>query len=1071
MKRLSPSLLLLLGIFWWGPAVSHFPVSPPEKGVLLYENSFASASQVSDWVMEGPGELSFEKGWMQMQSPREEHHHVLWCPIDFPDRFEATWEVQNLETDAGLLITFFAYTGLKGEDIFEPHLPARAGTFQSYIRDQIKGYHISYYANTPDAPDRGDSHLRKNNTFALVQTGPEGIPPRSEAIHHLRLRKDKAHIQMWVDERKIIDWLDDGWSCGPVYGGGKIGFRQMQWTHFQYRNFKVWALPEESALLPSAEKTLDRTVLVPRFREWPSPLIGTAAKTNPPSLLVPLAKNKQARYSFRLSQNSRFPKDETLGVDKQEWAIYNPHQQLAVGNWFWQSKAEGEEWSELRSFMIEPGVPVLGNISLPDLIARVPQTHPRSLAFASELEAIRKRAVGNPDAARILQEADKALLMDPPEESDGLAENTGSTPTEQKKLNLDASKHLGNTVKKGLDPLVKAYVLTGDERYARAAIRWGLAVAAWDPAGVSMTNNFADSECMRLMADVYDACFALLSETEKAALLRSIEVRAQRFYEGWTQQLESKSFSAHVWQHILERMVKTSLAVLHESPEAPKWFGYLYEIWLSRAPVLGPADGGWWNGTHYFELNALTLLEVPAIFSKLTGEDYLHSPFYANNPYWLWYSFPPNSYSEGFGNGTEKQIGQKLGVLGYADALGRLTGNAYACWYADFHLQKMGKTLVDDGEFRWFRLRWPQNDRPEIPTRIDLPQARVFPQTGTVNMHSNFRYPESNLMLSMRSSPFGSTSHAHADQNSFNLQWGGERIYYNSGYRPAMGVPHYTDWFKASKGHNTVLIDGKEQPKGTGQSYGWMPRFAHGEQISYALGDASHAYDNAGEQVQVAGMKRFRRHLVLLRPGTIVIYDELEADHAANWDWLLHSMEKSWLSEDGQFLFCKTHKAQAQTRILASVPLEIEISTRFDPEPVNFRGMLDEDGELLEYKDQWHIRARPREPQQKIRYLTLIQVNSLFEGGSLSRGFDTRLFKEGEKVVLGGWEISAEMDPEKPASLHIQNAAETALLSLGSSAEVLGGQTFHRDYQQSTLLVEKVKGQWIRQEAIDQLPE
>ena len=27
---------------------------------------------------------------------------------------------------------------------------------------------------------------------------------------------------------------------GALLGSGKIGFRQMKWTHFAYRNFKVW---------------------------------------------------------------------------------------------------------------------------------------------------------------------------------------------------------------------------------------------------------------------------------------------------------------------------------------------------------------------------------------------------------------------------------------------------------------------------------------------------------------------------------------------------------------------------------------------------------------------------------------------------------------------------------------------------------------------------------------------------------------------------------------------------------------------------------------------------------------
>ena len=212
------------------------------KGELIYQNPLDREEAIQNWVMEGPGMLEFREGGMHMFAPEEAWHHVFWCPEDFPSGFIAEWEMQNQEPDAGLAIVFFAAQGINGEDIFDPSLPRRDGTFRYYIKEQLKSYHISYYANNPKNADRGDSHLRKNNLFALVQTGPEGIPTDSKAIHQIRLIKDEAHILMYVDERKIIDWTDDGQTHGPVYGKGKIGFRQMQWSHFRYRNFKVWSI-------------------------------------------------------------------------------------------------------------------------------------------------------------------------------------------------------------------------------------------------------------------------------------------------------------------------------------------------------------------------------------------------------------------------------------------------------------------------------------------------------------------------------------------------------------------------------------------------------------------------------------------------------------------------------------------------------------------------------------------------------------------------------------------------------------------------------------------------------------
>jgi hypothetical protein len=215
------------------------------KGRLLYKTSMNCPNSVKNWRMEGPGKLEFKDGWMHMYSPNEKMHHVFWCPNSFPESFIAEWDAQNMETDAGLCIVFFAAKGEKGEDIFDPNLPERTGIFRQYTLGKIVSYHISYYANTPGNPDRPHANLRKNNKFILVQEGKRGIPAKSRKVHKVRLIKDGPHIVMFIDDRKIIDWTDDGKKYGPVHTDGKIGFRQMKWTHFRYRNLKVWALEKK----------------------------------------------------------------------------------------------------------------------------------------------------------------------------------------------------------------------------------------------------------------------------------------------------------------------------------------------------------------------------------------------------------------------------------------------------------------------------------------------------------------------------------------------------------------------------------------------------------------------------------------------------------------------------------------------------------------------------------------------------------------------------------------------------------------------------------------------------------
>jgi hypothetical protein len=220
-------------------------------GKLLYGSALDAPGSMEGWVMEGPGVTAFEDGWMQMASKEadstaKEGHIVYWCPRDFPESFAAEWEMR-ITSKSGLCIVFFAARGLKGEDIFDPGLPKRTGIFRQYNQGAISCYHISYYASTPSDPGRITSNLRKNSGFHLVSNGPPGIEPGSDAVHAMRLIKDAAHIQLQVDGKVIIDFTDDGQRYGPVLGGGKIGFRQMQWTIARYRGLRVYELRTKNA--------------------------------------------------------------------------------------------------------------------------------------------------------------------------------------------------------------------------------------------------------------------------------------------------------------------------------------------------------------------------------------------------------------------------------------------------------------------------------------------------------------------------------------------------------------------------------------------------------------------------------------------------------------------------------------------------------------------------------------------------------------------------------------------------------------------------------------------------------
>lgn len=218
----------------------------PRKGDLLCSYDLTDATQTARWVMEGPGQATYDEQGMTMVSTvtsdsELQGHIVHWMPDDLPGNFIAQWIMQPL-SEEGLCITFFAAKGVKGEDLFDPSLKKRDGIFKQYTNSDINCYHFSYYANTPFNLGRITTNLRKNSGFYLISNGAPGITPGSRDPHQVMMMKEGGHIVVNVDGKTILDYTDDGNSYGPVLDGGKLGLRQMQWMKARYRDLKVFNL-------------------------------------------------------------------------------------------------------------------------------------------------------------------------------------------------------------------------------------------------------------------------------------------------------------------------------------------------------------------------------------------------------------------------------------------------------------------------------------------------------------------------------------------------------------------------------------------------------------------------------------------------------------------------------------------------------------------------------------------------------------------------------------------------------------------------------------------------------------
>ena len=137
--------------------------------------------------------------------------------------------------------------------------------------------------------------------------------------------------------------------------------------------------------------------------------------------------------------------------------------------------------------------------------------------------------------------------------------------------------------------------------------------------------------------------------------------------------------------------------------------------------------------------------------------------------------------------------------------------------------------------------------------------------------------PEGPSSAVMTFGPFGGF-HGHFDKLSF-VYFGMER---ELGYDPgrarsqAYRLPVHRNWYRATTGHNTVLVDRKSQEGVEGQ----LELFAASPELSAAAANVDRAYEGV-----------LHHRLLVLRPGFLVAADVVTATDGADhtFDWMYHN--------------------------------------------------------------------------------------------------------------------------------------------------------------------------------------
>lgn len=832
---------------------------------------------------------------------------------------------------------------------------------------------------------------------------------------------------------------------------------------------------------PDAEKKSDAQALHPRYREWAAPANGQVVEVNPPALLWPI-RERTDRYRVRLSQKPDFPHKNTLTSEWLNRAEYTSHIALKPGKWYWQYETirpDGKsEWSQVYDFEISKDSREFVTPTIPEFIQQLKaQSHPRLYINQKDLDGFRERNKQNPEAKIVKHRADLNLGMDLiPEAPTRPRDTTGLSDYQKKNMMTHFMYHqFGEKVRKPIFNFCLAYLLTGDEKYIREAIPHTMHVASMDPEGWATQEDFNRASVMLALAEAYDMGYEFFTPEQKQQILEAIRVRGNYFYRQYAQEFELHSMDNHVWQHTLRRWLFTSVAVLGDLPEAEEWLAYCYETWCCRFPILGGNDGGWHDGSSYFQANLESFIYIPFMLKRWTGVDFFNIPWYHNLPSFLIYSFPKDSYSTGFGDDFNKMTKPTKKYISFADALAREISSREARWYTDLLMEGDFKKLYADETFTLYRLLTPVKYEDVTPLSPENePQAKVYRDAGFALMHTDVTDASKDLMATFMSLPFGATGHAHAAHNGFNINFGGYQMFGGTGHYSNFNDAHTLMHYR-TRGHNIILADNLSPVIGE-NGYGWIARFADAEPFSYTLGDATHAFGKMTtpfwiDRMQQSGVEytpengfgdpgitRWRRHFVLLRPDIIVVYDELAAKQPVSWTWLLHSFNP--MKGENNTIYTANPAGVSRFDLFSSDPVNTDISNEFFSPAINWKGRTGDDGKPMEYEKHWHASFKTTTKSEAARFLGVFQITT---------GKATCIQPEMQngKLQIGEWTIQAELDTTQPASLDIRDHNGNAIIYNMPDPKIKGGKIKTR-LKGSTVIVEKGK---LTKELQDILPQ
>ncbi len=554
-----------------------------------------------------------------------------------------------------------------------------------------------------------------------------------------------------------------------------------------------------------------------------------------------------------------------------------------------------------------------------------------------------------------------------------------------------------------------AYVATDDKKYFDNAKKWLMTIAGWDLNGATARayNDEAGFRVLSGLAWGYDWLYNELTEEERAHIRNILTIRGRELYDYVTKDItiQEKLLDSHGIRSVSMALVPAALALYGDEPEAETWLNFALEYYMNIYTPWGGSDGGWAEGPAYWQMGVAFVIDACNFLRRTTGINVLERPFFQNTA-----DFPLFVYCQDMkriafcdmsdlGDYPQLKAGFNARLL---SAFSKSPNMPYYLWYYNEAAKRnSGKDKL------FFNYGWWNFQFDNIVYNFDFAERVLDAKTPPAGLmvkwfrdvdwaviHKDIANEDDHVGFMFKSSPYGSVSHSHGDQNAFVLHAYGEPLAIHSGYYIGFFSDMHMKWRRQTKSKNAILIDGvgqladakivskSEEFNGSLKSKfetliaanGKIEDVKHDAQNVYIRGNATNAYKPLVEYLE-----KYLRHVVYVDAEFFVIIDEVKLSQEGCVNWLMHSLDQ--FNINGQSFTVDRPKAGLETTFVnvSSGAVSIEQTDVFD-------GISEKEIEGL--PNQWHLSATTK-PAKEHTIVSLLNVYKSGQRRPIEYSYDT----------------------------------------------------------------------------------